>query len=156
MSDNWSSDLIAFKPFKSVAINCWPSLPDNWTDTKSVVEDILKVSVTAPIERSTPKPFKDDSLQVRFEPLDLIVIFIYHLCFAALIHKDPAKPHFKRRALKGFGEFVGRPGVGVKLGMDDLEYFVGEATIEAVVDLLAIPFGEGIGVGGGGVDYFGH
>ena len=91
-----------------------------------------------------------------FDDFHLIVIFIDYLCLAALIDKDPAQPHFKHRALKGFGEFVGWAGVGIELGVDDLEDFVGEATIEAVVDLLAIPFGEGIGVGCGGVDDFGH
>jgi hypothetical protein len=64
-----------------------------------------------------------------------------------LVDQDATYPHFQYGTLEGFRELICPRGVFVELRVDGIEYVLGYTAIEAVVDHVGVPRGEGGQVG---------
>lgn len=114
----------------------------------------MKVGIRSPIKMRKTNSLKNDSLQVTFEHFDLVIEVINDLGFLLLVDADPTAAHLEGGGLQGLGELVGLVGDVVELGFHPVEAFAGDAAVEAVVNLVALPLVEEIGGEGfGGVDY---
>lgn len=125
--------------FSGPAVGCWASGLADRRESKSGVKQSMEVSMGSPVEGEESDAFEDDSVELGFESLDGFVGFIYNLLFPGLVYEDAAASHLEGWALKGAGEVVGRGADWIELGGHRGVAVVGDAYVEAVVDLIPFP-----------------